>query len=168
MLKSHLWYFAMAVPVDYKKWFPVTDISCYLLHSRKIPSKTFIWFISLPWPGWVWSSSSRTWKETEEEIVRKDLTQSLHCPQFLTDQSQAGRKQKLHTRWQIKGFKKVEGEWKRWRWGNMVDGLHIHIWNRTMKPFAIALSGAESRLWKGRKRKKNVLWFYFRSFLYDL
>jgi hypothetical protein len=35
-----------------------------------------------------------------------------------------------------------EGEWRRWRWGNMVDGLHIHIWNKTMKPLKIALSGA--------------------------
>jgi hypothetical protein len=35
-----------------------------------------------------------------------------------------------------------EGEWRRWRWRNMVDGLHILIWNRTKKPLAIALSGA--------------------------
>jgi hypothetical protein len=34
-----------------------------------------------------------------------------------------------------------ESEWRRWRWGNMVDGLHIHIQNRTMKPLAIVLSG---------------------------
>jgi hypothetical protein len=30
--------------------------------------------------------------------------------------------------------RKGEGEW---RWGNMVDGLYIHIWNRTMKPLAV-------------------------------
>jgi hypothetical protein len=26
--------------------------------------------------------------------------------------------------------------------GFMTDGLHIHIWNRTMKPLAIAIGGA--------------------------
>jgi hypothetical protein len=31
-----------------------------------------------------------------------------------------------------------EGEWRRLRWGSMVDGLHIQ--NRTMKPLATALS----------------------------
>jgi hypothetical protein len=28
------------------------------------------------------------------------------------------------------------------RWRNMVDGLHVHTWNKTMKPLAIAVSGA--------------------------
>jgi hypothetical protein len=35
-----------------------------------------------------------------------------------------------------------EGEWRRLRWGNMVDGLHIPTWTRTKKPLTIALSGA--------------------------
>jgi hypothetical protein len=35
-----------------------------------------------------------------------------------------------------------DGEWRRWRWGNMVDGLHMHTWNRMMKSLAIALSEA--------------------------
>jgi hypothetical protein len=36
-----------------------------------------------------------------------------------------------------------EGEGElRLRWGNIVDGLHIRIWNRTKKPLAIALNGA--------------------------
>jgi hypothetical protein len=39
-----------------------------------------------------------------------------------------------------------EGKWRRWRRGNMVDGLRIHIWNRTMKPLAIALSGVGREL----------------------
>jgi hypothetical protein len=46
-----------------------------------------------------------------------------------------------------------EGGWKRWRWGNMVDRLNIHIWNTTMKPLAIALSGARKGcgvcVWEG-------------------
>jgi hypothetical protein len=36
-----------------------------------------------------------------------------------------------------------EGEWKRIRWRNRVDGLHLFIWNRTKKCLAIALSGGE-------------------------
>jgi hypothetical protein len=35
----------------------------------------------------------------------------------------------------------------------MADGLHILIWNRTKKPLAIALSGAEKEL---RVRKMGV------------
>jgi hypothetical protein len=35
-----------------------------------------------------------------------------------------------------------EGEWRRLRWRNVVDGLHIPIWNRTKKCLAISLSGA--------------------------
>jgi hypothetical protein len=35
-----------------------------------------------------------------------------------------------------------ESEWRRLRWGNMVDGVHISIWTRTMKPLTIASSGA--------------------------
>jgi hypothetical protein len=31
-------------------------------------------------------------------------------------------------------LRKGEGEWRRWRWGNMGDGLRMCIWNRTMKP----------------------------------
>jgi hypothetical protein len=35
-----------------------------------------------------------------------------------------------------------KGEWRRLRWGYMVDGLHILTWTRTKKPLAIALSGS--------------------------
>jgi hypothetical protein len=38
----------------------------------------------------------------------------------------------------------------------MVDGLHIHTWNRTMKPLAIALSGAERMLWEGGDGRGNL------------
>jgi hypothetical protein len=34
-----------------------------------------------------------------------------------------------------------EGEWRRLRWGYMVGGLHLLMWNRTKKPLAITLSG---------------------------
>jgi hypothetical protein len=37
---------------------------------------------------------------------------------------------------------------------NMVDGFHIHIQNRTMEPFVIALSGAGSGLW----RRVSCMW----------
>jgi hypothetical protein len=33
-----------------------------------------------------------------------------------------------------------EGEWRRLRWGCVVDGLYIPIWNRAKKPLAIPLS----------------------------
>jgi hypothetical protein len=39
--------------------------------------------------------------------------------------------------------------------GHMVDRLHIPIWNRTKKPFAIALSGAGRGL-RGRDDEGNV------------
>jgi hypothetical protein len=42
-----------------------------------------------------------------------------------------------------------EGEQRRLRWENMVDGLHTLIWNRTKKPLVIVLSGAERGL-RGR------------------
>jgi hypothetical protein len=40
-----------------------------------------------------------------------------------------------------------EGEWRRWRWGNMVDRFCMHIWNKTMKHSAVVLSGGG---WGGR------------------
>jgi hypothetical protein len=43
------------------------------------------------------------------------------------------------------------GEWRRLMWGYMVDGLHILIWNRTMKPLAITLSGVG----RGVKRRND-------------
>jgi hypothetical protein len=36
----------------------------------------------------------------------------------------------------------VEGEWRKLKWGYIVDGLHIPIWNRIKKPLPIALSAA--------------------------
>jgi hypothetical protein len=43
----------------------------------------------------------------------------------------------------------IMGGW-RLRWRYVVDGLHTPIWNRTMKPLAIALSGVERGL-RGRE-----------------
>jgi hypothetical protein len=48
-----------------------------------------------------------------------------------------------------------KGEWRRLRWGYMVDGLHIPIQNRIIKPLAIALSGARE-CWLGRYDRHNV------------
>jgi hypothetical protein len=45
-----------------------------------------------------------------------------------------------------------KGEWRRLRWGYMIDGLHIFTWNRTKKLFAIASSGAGRVL---RERKEG-------------
>jgi hypothetical protein len=44
---------------------------------------------------------------------------------------------------------KGKGEWRKWRWENMADRLHILIWNSMMKSLAIALSGAERGLCVG-------------------
>jgi hypothetical protein len=44
---------------------------------------------------------------------------------------------------------------KRLRWGYMVDGLHIPIWNRAKKPLAIALSGVRREL-RGGDKGSNV------------
>jgi hypothetical protein len=41
-----------------------------------------------------------------------------------------------------------EGEWRRLKWGYMVDGFHIHVLNRTKKSLATALSGV-GRGWGG-------------------
>jgi hypothetical protein len=51
-----------------------------------------------------------------------------------------------------------EGERKKLRWGNIVDGLHILIQNRTMKLHAIALSGMGrgSRRRDGESNLTNV------------
>jgi hypothetical protein len=50
-----------------------------------------------------------------------------------------------------------EGEWRRWRWRTVVDGLHRQIGNRRMKPFAIALSGMGRRWQGGRERMEEDL-----------
>jgi hypothetical protein len=39
-----------------------------------------------------------------------------------------------------------EGDWRRLRWGYMVDELHIPTWNRAKKPLAIALRGDRTRV----------------------
>jgi hypothetical protein len=44
----------------------------------------------------------------------------------------------------------------------MVDGLHICIWNRTKKPFAIALSKV-GRGWRGRDNGGNVTNVQYKS-----
>jgi hypothetical protein len=44
---------------------------------------------------------------------------------------------------QVQYCGKGKSEWERRKWGNMVDGLHIHTWNRTMNPLAIVLSGGK-------------------------
>jgi hypothetical protein len=44
-----------------------------------------------------------------------------------------------------------KGEWKRLRWGYVVDGLCIPIWNKTMKPLAIVLK------WGGRGLKGQII-----------
>jgi hypothetical protein len=48
-----------------------------------------------------------------------------------------------------------KAEWWRFKWGYMVDGLHISIWNRIKKPLAIVLTGAERGL-KGERRRGDV------------
>jgi hypothetical protein len=55
-----------------------------------------------------------------------------------------------------------EGEWRRLRWWYMADGLHIPIWNRTMKPLAIALSGVGSGL-RGRDDEGSVTNVQYKS-----
>jgi hypothetical protein len=50
---------------------------------------------------------------------------------------------------------KEEGEGKRLRWWYMIYELHIPIWNRAKKPFAIALSGVGRRA-EGRDNGRNV------------
>jgi hypothetical protein len=48
------------------------------------------------------------------------------------------------------------GEWRRWRWENIVDRLHIHIWNKMIKPLVIALSEVGRELW-GQMGQSNQL-----------
>jgi hypothetical protein len=55
-------------------------------------------------------------------------------------------------------------KWRRLMWENMVDGLHIFIWNRTKKPLAITLSGASRELrgrdggWDRTKAQYKPFW----------
>jgi hypothetical protein len=39
-----------------------------------------------------------------------------------------------------------KGEWRRLRWGYVVDRLHILTWHRPKNPLAISLSGAGREL----------------------
>jgi hypothetical protein len=55
-----------------------------------------------------------------------------------------------------------EGEGRRLRWQHVVDGLHIPIWNRTKKPFAIALSGVRRWL-RGRDDGDSVTKWQYNS-----
>jgi hypothetical protein len=66
------------------------------------------------------------------------------------------------------------GEWRRLKWGNIVDGLHILRQNRTMKLLAIPLSGV-GRSWGGRDgggeitnvQHKPIQNFHNESLLYN-
>jgi hypothetical protein len=53
-----------------------------------------------------------------------------------------------------------EGEWRRFGWQYMADGLYIPIWNRTKKPLAIALSwggeGGQVERWWGDVTNYNI------------
>jgi hypothetical protein len=39
-----------------------------------------------------------------------------------------------------------ESEWRRLKWGYMIDGYHLPIWNRTKQPLAVVFSGTEKRV----------------------
>jgi hypothetical protein len=62
---------------------------------------------------------------------------------------------KIGTVYVLGGYLWEEGRWtKRWRWGNMVDGFHIRMWNRTMKPTynCIKWKGVVGEDWGGDGR----------------
>jgi hypothetical protein len=47
-----------------------------------------------------------------------------------------------------------EGEWRSLRWRNVVDGFHINMWSRVMKPLAIAWSETGGK--QGGKSGSNL------------
>jgi hypothetical protein len=52
-------------------------------------------------------------------------------------------------------YQRGKGEWRRFRWGTMIDGLHILIWNRTNKPLRVVLSEV-GKVLRGRDSRGDI------------
>jgi hypothetical protein len=110
-----------------------------------------LWFYGEDGPSIKKQPNSSKDERSCVKIVSTNMDQRLYLTSYICyrKSKNASRKNRLNNTYAFfklywcGGSLEGGGEWRRLRSGYVMDKFHILTWNRTEKPLAIALSGAE-------------------------